>query len=119
MKKAFLLACLLAASFAAVAQEGKIRVCRRPGIIGEMDGKTVHIPADTYTGSCNRTGENCRDLSIAGEAATLGPAKSACVIIKVKLLHGDGRPINPGEELRTQWSIAGFEPVVRVVSGLN
>ena len=52
MKVYCLALCALLASTAALAESGKLRVCRMPGIVGLTDGKVVELPAGTYTGSC-------------------------------------------------------------------
>ena len=95
---------------------GKLKICRHPGVTGLMDGKKVQIPADTYTGTCDKYGDHCRDIQILGEAATIGPSKGACVTVSAKLIHSDGMPIKKGEKLAEQWSIPGFAPTIRAAT---
>ena len=114
MKVYCLALCALLASTAALAESGKLRVCRMPGIVGLTDGKVVELPAGTYTGSCDRKGENCRDVIVSGDAASLGARKSDCVTVAAVVQTPDGKPLGKGVELRPQFSIPGFEPQVRV-----
>jgi len=100
----------------AYAESGKLQICRRPGIIGLMDGKKVDIPADTYTGSCDKNGEHCRSVVVKGEAAVLKASKSSCVTVNAEITEPDGKPIKKGYELLPQWSIAGFEPIIKAAT---
>jgi hypothetical protein len=97
-------------------QEGKITICRMHGITELMDGKRVEIPADTYTGACDRNGEHCRNIRLKGEKATLGPSKSSCVTVNAEMLETDGKPIKKGEHLLEQWSVPGFTPSIRAAT---
>lgn len=107
---------LLVIPAGAMAESGKLKICRTPRFTEMMDGKTVAIPAGTYTGACDKNGGNCRDIVIAAGAAKLGPSKSACVTINAELTQSDGKPIKAGEAIVPQWSITGFSPTIKAAS---
>lgn len=98
------------------ASNGRIKICRAHGIIGSMDGKQVDIPADTYTGACDRNGERCRNIQFKGEAGILGKGESACITVNAELIESDGKPIKSGESLLAQWFVPGFNPTIKVVT---
>lgn len=100
----------------AMADSGKLKICRTPRFTEMMDGKTVAIPAGTYTGACDKNGDNCRDIVITAGAAKLGPSKSACVTVKAELTQGDGKPIKAGEALLPQWNLTGFSPTIKAAT---
>src|ERR1700730_10142945 len=85
MKKTILGAVFLAITCTAYAdQTGAIKICRRPGIVGSMDGKSISIPAGSdFTGACDESGEHCHEgiLVTTTAAATIGPSKTSCAIV--------------------------------------
>jgi hypothetical protein len=99
-----------------IVSNGQITVCRMHGITGSTDGKRVEIPADTYTGACDRNGEHCRNIQLKGEKGILGLSKSSCITVNAELIEADGKPIKKGERLLEQWSVPGFTPSIRTAT---
>lgn len=114
----FLAAALLTLGTTAAMADptGAIKICRRAGIVGLMDGKEVPIPAgSSFTGSCDKDGDHCRSIVIkTSEPTTMSSDKDLCSIVNAKLVQSDGHPIKLGEPLLAQWSITGFEPEITV-----
>lgn len=99
-----------------MVSRGKLTICRMPHITEHMDGKQVDIPADTYTGACDRNGENCRNIQLKGEKGDLGPRKSSCITVNAELIATDGKPIKKGERLLEQWNVPGFTPSIHAAT---
>ena len=100
--------------------KGQIKVCRRPDITESKDGKQVNLSADgTYTGAAVKIGGDWtsgRSIVIKPDsAAVLGRKKSDCAIIDATLIQEDGKPVEKGQSLAAQFSIAGFTELATVV----
>lgn len=101
---------------------GEIKVCRRPGVYTLTDHQSVQIPVsdpssfqNTYTGTCDKMGDNCRNIEVAvTRAGIVGPGWKSCAVLPAVLFQGDGHPLKAGQHLLPQWSLDGFEAVITV-----
>jgi hypothetical protein len=81
MRQFLLVAVLSAMSVNALAETGKIRICRHPGLTEIGDKKTIPLP----TGSQFTTSGPTNEFVVSTTAdATLGP-KPACVTVPAEL----------------------------------
>jgi hypothetical protein len=114
MKNTACISLLLAAIIpvAAHADSGKIRICRRPGIIGMMDSKSVVIPAGSHFEHQAVPGPDTpiEFIIVTTASTTIGP-KPACVTVAAKIeTNFAHKPLTTKTgQFHAQFMIAGLE----------
>ncbi len=95
---------LILACSSALADTGKIKVCRDKVIVSSSDNKDIKFPPLDYVGACDKNGENCRAITISADGGSVGKATSSCAILNASTKRTDGKPIRVGTVLRPSYS---------------